>query len=231
MRAIILAAGMGTRLRPLTLTTPKSLIKVGEQTLIERQILFLNEIGISEIIIVTGYLSEKFDFLESKYGVKLIHNDKYDIYNNFYTMYLVREFLSDAYVIDADNYLHTNFLDAKVTVSTYFSAYKRGFEDEWLLKCDDNGQVKEIVIGSGEGSILSGVSYWDAKSGQVLNKLIEEMLESNDFCNLYWDNLVKDNLDKLTVYKRDVPSNVIFEIDNLDDLDQLQKFLSSQNRS
>ncbi|WP_105125462.1 sugar phosphate nucleotidyltransferase [Streptococcus suis] len=227
MRAIILAAGMGTRLRPLTLTTPKSLIKVGEQTLIERQILFLNEIGISEIIIVTGYLSEKFDFLESKYGVKLIHNDKYDIYNNFYTMYLVREFLSDAYVIDADNYLHTNFLDAKVAVSTYFSAYKRGFEDEWLLKCDDNGQVNEIVIDSGEGSILSGVSYWDAKSGQVLNKLIEEMLESNDFCNLYWDNLVKDNLDKLTVYKRDIPSNVIFEIDNLDDLDRLQEFLSS----
>ncbi|HEL9598218.1 TPA: sugar phosphate nucleotidyltransferase [Streptococcus suis] len=231
MRAIILAAGMGTRLRPLTLTTPKSLIEVGGQTLIERQILFLNEIGISEIIIVTGYLSEKFDFLENKYGVKLIHNDKYDTYNNFYSMYLVRDFLSDAYVIDADNYLHTNFLDSDVTISTYFSAYKRGFEDEWLLKCDDNGQVKEIVIGSGEGSILSGVSYWDAKSGQVLNKLIEEILESNDFCNLYWDNLVKDNLDKLTVYKRDIPSNVIFEIDNLDDLDQLQKFLSSQNRS
>lgn len=230
MRAIILAAGMGTRLRPLTLTTPKSLIEVGGQTLIERQILFLNEIGISEIIIVTGYLSEKFDFLENKYGVKLIHNDKYDTYNNFYSMYLVRDFLSDAYVIDADNYLHTNFLDSDVTISTYFSAYKRGFEDEWLLKCDDNGQVKEIVIGSGEGSILSGVSYWDAKSGQVLNKLIEEILESNDFCNLYWDNLVKDNLDKLTVYKRDIPSNVIFEIDNLDDLDQLQKFLSSQNR-
>ncbi|HEM6156764.1 TPA: NTP transferase domain-containing protein [Streptococcus suis] len=227
MRAIILAAGMGTRLRPLTLTTPKSLIEVGGQTLIERQILFLNEIGISEIIIVTGYLSEKFDFLENKYGVKLIHNDKYDTYNNFYSMYLVRDFLSDAYVIDADNYLHTNFLDSDVTISTYFSAYKRGFEDEWLLKCDDNGLVKEIVIDSGEGSILSGVSYWDAKSGQVLKKLIEEILESNDFCNLYWDNLVKDNLDKLIVYKRDIPSNVIFEIDNLNDFVQLQKFLSS----
>ncbi len=227
MRAIILAAGMGTRLRPLTLTTPKSLIEVGGQTLIERQILFLNEIGISEIIIVTGYLSEKFDFLENKYGVKLIHNDKYDTYNNFYSMYLVRDFLSDAYVIDADNYLHMNFLDSDITISTYFSAYKDNFEDEWLLKCDDNGLVKEIVIDSGEGSILSGVSYWDAKSGQVLKKLIEEILESNDFCNLYWDNLVKDNLDKLIVYKRDIPSNVIFEIDNLNDFVQLQKFLSS----
>ncbi|HEM5280374.1 TPA: NTP transferase domain-containing protein, partial [Streptococcus suis] len=64
MRAIILAAGMGTRLRPLTLTTPKSLIKVGGETLIERQIKFLREACVNEIIVVTGYLSEKFQFLE-----------------------------------------------------------------------------------------------------------------------------------------------------------------------
>ena len=227
MRAIMLAAGMGNRLRPLTLTTPKSLIKVGEQTLIERQILFLNEIGISEIIVVTGYLAEKFGFLEKKYGVKLIHNDNYDIYNNFYTMYLVREFLSDAYVIDADNYLHTNFLDAKVTDSTYFSAYKRNFKDEWLLKCDSEGLVKEIVVGSGEGTILSGVSYWNTEAGQILNCLLEETVESTDFTNLYWDNLVKDNLDKLIVYKKDIPSDAVFEIDNLDDLEQLKEFLQS----
>ena len=227
MRAIILAAGMGTRLRPLTLTTPKSLIKVGEQTLIERQILFLNEIGISEIIVVTGYLAEKFGFLEKKYGIKLIHNDNYDIYNNFYTMYLVREFLSNAYVIDADNYLHTNFLDAKVTDSTYFSAYKRDFKDEWLLKCDSEGLVKEIVVGSGEGTILSGVSYWNTEAGQILNCLLEETVESTDFTNLYWDNLVKDNLDKLIVYKKDIPSDAVFEIDNLDDLEQLKEFLQS----
>ncbi|HEL2402213.1 sugar phosphate nucleotidyltransferase [Streptococcus iners] len=226
MRAIILAAGMGTRLRPLTLTTPKSLIKVGEQTLIERQILFLNEIGISEIIVVTGYLAEKFGFLEKKYGVKLIHNDKYDIYNNFYTMYLVREFLSDAYVIDADNYLHTNFLDAKVTVSTYFSAYKRGFKDEWLLQCDADGMVKEIIIDSGEGTILSGVSYWDEESGQVLNNLFEEAITSKNFRTLYWDDLVKENLEKLKVYKKEISSDDVFEIDNLEDLEKINEFLN-----
>ncbi|HEM5128047.1 TPA: NTP transferase domain-containing protein, partial [Streptococcus suis] len=63
MRAIILAAGMGTRLRPLTLTTPKSLIKIGGETLIERQIKFLREVCIDEIVVVTGYLAEKFQFL------------------------------------------------------------------------------------------------------------------------------------------------------------------------
>ena len=61
MRAILLAAGMGTRLRPLTLDTPKSLIEVNGRPLLERQIEFLRERGVEEIIEVTGYLAEKFD--------------------------------------------------------------------------------------------------------------------------------------------------------------------------
>ena len=64
MRAILLAAGMGTRLRPLTLTTPKSLISVNGQPMLERQIEFLKEKGIDEIIVVTGYLNEKFEYLK-----------------------------------------------------------------------------------------------------------------------------------------------------------------------
>lgn len=91
MRAILLAAGMGTRLRPLTLTTPKSLTVVNGKPMLEQQIEFLREVGVEEIIVVTGYLAEKFAYLTDKYGVKLVHNDLYDVYNNIYTMYLVRD--------------------------------------------------------------------------------------------------------------------------------------------
>ena len=105
MRVIILAAGMGTRLRPLTDDKPKSLVEVNGEPMIERQLRFLKEKGIEDIIIVTGYMAEKFEYLKEKYGVKLIHNDKYDVYNNVYTMYLVREYLEDAYVSEADVYL------------------------------------------------------------------------------------------------------------------------------
>lgn len=79
MRAIILAAGMGSRLRPLTLNMPKPLIKINNESIIERQIKFIKEIGINEIIVMTGYLKEEFEFLKEKYGVKIIYNDKYDI--------------------------------------------------------------------------------------------------------------------------------------------------------
>lgn len=66
MRAILLAAGIGSRLRPLTLETPKPLIKINDESMIERQIKFLKEVGINEIIVVTGYLKEKFNFLKEK---------------------------------------------------------------------------------------------------------------------------------------------------------------------
>lgn len=226
MRAIILAAGMGTRLRPLTLTTPKSLIEVAGEPLLERQIKFLKERSINEIIVVTGYLHEQFDYLADKYGVTLVHNDKYAIYNNFYTMYLVKEYLCDAYVIDADNYLVENFLEADIEQSTYFSASKKGFVDEWLLECDEDNRVKNISVLSGSGTILSGVSYWNAETGKMLNEIIDDYYFNRDYTQLYWDNVVMENLDKLTVYRKEIPSNAIFEMDSLEDLEQLRAFIA-----
>ena len=67
MKAIILAAGLGTRLRPMTENTPKALVQVNQKPLIEYQIEFLKEKGINDIIIIVGYLKEQFDYLKEKY--------------------------------------------------------------------------------------------------------------------------------------------------------------------
>ena len=64
MKAIILAAGLGTRLRPMTENTPKALVKVNQKPLVEYQIEYLKERGIDDIIIVVGYLKEQFDYLK-----------------------------------------------------------------------------------------------------------------------------------------------------------------------
>lgn len=225
MRAILLAAGMGTRLRPLTLTTPKSLVSVNGQPMLERQIEFLKEKGIDEIIVVTGYLKEKFDYLKEKYNVKLIHNDKFDKYNNIYTMYLVKEYLSDSYVIDADVYLHRNFLDENIEVSTYFSGYKTGFTNEWKLKYDENYRVHNIEVGDGEGFILSGISYWSKSDGQVIVERLENIVNNDDFHGLYWDDIVKSNISNLDVYIRKINSDDSFEIDSLEDLEFVENIL------
>lgn len=225
MRAILLAAGMGTRLRPLTLETPKSLVKVNNQPMLERQIEFLKEKGIDDIIVVTGYLSEKFEYLKDKYGVKLIHNNKFDIYNNIYTMYLVRNYLGDSYVIDADVYLHRNFLCEDIDKSTYFSGYKKDFKNEWALVYDKFNKVTDIIVKNGDGDILSGISYWSKKDAEIIVSELEKSIENDDFVDKYWDDVVKNNLSKLDIYVNKIRSDDSFEIDSIQDLKKVEEYI------
>ena len=229
MRAIILAAGMGTRLRPLTLKTPKPLIPVQGEPMAERQIKFLQEKGIKDITIVTGYLNESFYYLQEKYGVKLVHNDKYNEYNNLYTMYLVKEFLPNAFVLEGDVYLNRNILDETVTESTYFSARKSNYNNEWMLKVGTNGYLDNIVVGSDdEELIMCGVSYWNQEDGEFLKAKLEQAVEEGGFEQLFWDNLVKDSLDELKIEVRELKSDDLFEIDSLDELNELEALLQNK---
>jgi len=229
MRAILMAAGMGTRLRPLTENTPKSLIEVNGMSLLERQIINLKEVGIDEIIVLTGYLHEKFDGLIKKYNLIKVINDKYDIYNNIYTMYLVREYLEDAFVIDADNYITRNFLPkARPKTSVYYSACKENLIGEWILKYDDSGKIFGVEIGK-EGDkpnfIMSGASFWTARDAKLICQRVQEAVEINNLTDIYWDNIAVDNLNNMEVYIEKIQSNDIFEIDSIEDLEYLKKTL------
>lgn len=225
MRAIILAAGLGTRLRPMTDNTPKALIKVKNKPLVEYQIEYLKEKGIDEIIVVVGYLHEQFDYLKEKYGVKLVFNDKYAEYNNFYSLYLVKDYLADSYVIDADNYLFKNMFRSDINRSTYFSVYREDCENEWFLIYGDDYKVKDIIVDSKAGRILSGVSFWDKETAEKINKFIDFAYDSNEFMDLYWDNMVKDNISELDVYVEELEANSIYEIDSVKDYNKLEKIL------
>ncbi|WP_338449554.1 NTP transferase domain-containing protein [Niallia oryzisoli] len=226
MRAILLAAGMGTRLRPLTLTTPKSLVPVNGKPMLEIQIEYLQEIGVEEIIVVTGYLREKFDYLKEKYGVTLVHNDKYDVYNNIYTMYLVKDYLPGAYVIDADNYLTRNFLLPNPEKSMYFSAVKKDFKDEWVIRYDENLKIYDLVVCSDvEDYILCGISFWSKEDGEYIVKKLEEVIADGDFADLYWDNIVKDNIGSLNVYLEKINSDDSYEIDSIEDYNRVQELV------
>lgn len=226
MRAIILAAGMGTRLRPLTDTTPKSLVKVAGEPMAERQIRFLKEKGIDDIIVVTGYMNEKFDYLKEKYGVKIIYNDKYNVYNNVYTMYLVREYLQDSYVTEADVYMVNNFFETELSTSAYFSGIKEDFESEWKLHYDESGKIYEIEVGPGTDYIMSGISYWTKEDGLFIKEKLEEIIEGGSFEKVYWDDVVGKIIVDLNAHIKKINSEDWFEIDSLEDLKKAEEYIN-----
>ncbi len=227
MRAIILAAGKGTRLRPLTLETPKPLIKINGESIIERQINFLKDIGISEIIVVTGYLKEEFNFLIEKYGVKLIYNDKYDIYNNIYTMYLVKNYLKNSYVIEGDVYIYRNFLNKDIKKSSYFGVIKNNYSNEWILRADNDNNVTQIDIGTEDGQyIMSGVSYWNEEDAKFIIDKLNNYISNENFKEMFWDDVVKDNIKNMNIKIEKINSNDVYEIDSIDDLNKVIDYIS-----
>ena len=106
--AIILAAGISSRFVPVCFETPKALLKVKGEVLIERQIKQLIEKGIKQIVIVVGYMKERFYYLRDKYGVVLVETDTYNVRNNHASVYAARKYLGNTIVTSADLYFNTN---------------------------------------------------------------------------------------------------------------------------
>ena len=229
MNAIIIAAGMGTRLRPLTLSTPKPLIKLFGKPMIERNIKFLLEKGIKEIIIVTGYLGEQFSYLEKKYPeVKLVHNNKFNEYNNIYSFYLIKDYLEDSYILDGDIYLNRNIFEKNLDKSMYFSKKLNYQNDEWQLILE-NEKIKEVQIGGKNNYIMSGISFWKKEESIELKKFVEEYVLSDEKKkNYYWDHIVKENIEKFNVGIYPLKDSAIFEIDNLEELKEIDNSYSDE---
>lgn len=222
MNAIILAAGLGSRLKPLTKEVPKPLVKVNGLSLIERQIYLLKEAGICEIVIVIGYMSDKFKFLEKKYNVKLIYNNKYKEYNNIYSLYLAQDYLNNTYILEGDVYLTKNLFIENLKHSTYFAVKKEMYENEWVLKYDNKKRLQEIYIGYEKGAyVMSGISYWNIDDTKVIKDKLNKLIKNKNFKNLYWDDIVRKEVENFNINVKEVDFNCVYEIDTVEDLENV----------
>lgn len=234
-RAIIMAAGLGKRMQPVTLTTPKPLVKVNGVRMIDTVIKGLHENGITEIYIVVGYLKEQFACLEEEYcGVHLIENPYYDIYNNIGSLYVAREHLEDVMILDGDQIIYnTKILSPEFERSGYNSVWTEEPTDEWLQTVE-NGIVTACSRTGGEkGWQLYSISRWSTEDGKKLRKHLEKEFEEKKNRQIYWDDVA------MFCYPEDYELGVypmkkedIVEIDNLEELvaldDSYRKYLEEK---
>jgi len=216
--AIILAAGFGSRFVPLTFETPKGLLEVLGERMIERQIKQLHEVGIHQITIVVGYLKEKFDYLIDKYGVKLIYNPEYSTKNTLATLYHCRHLFDNTYILSSDNWMKENIFHTYEPDAWYSSVYIKGKTSEWCLIADKKNRITNIHIGGNNSYIMYGPVYFDREFSGKFVPLLEEAYKKPGTETFYWEHVLMQNLEQLTMYLNKQPEEMVYEFENLEEL-------------
>ena len=219
-RAIIMAAGQGKRMYPLTLEIPKPLVKVNDTRMIDTVVDGLHINGIFEIYVVVGHLKEQFyEWSKEQSGVTIIENPYYDTCNNISSLYMARSYLEECIILDGDQIVYNpEILSPCFSLSGYNAVWCEGETDEWLMNVE-NGIVKTCSrTGGSHGWQLFSISRWTSEDGKKLKKHLELEFDKGNR-QIYWDDVAMFcYFNEYSLGIREMEATDIIEIDDLEEL-------------
>ena len=223
-RAIFIAAGFGSRMVPITLNTPKPLVRVHGRRIIDTLLDACLEAGINEIYVVRGYLSEQFDQLLYKYPmIKFLENPLYNEANNISSALIARYMLSNAYVFEADLLVSNPKIIKKYHYTSNFLGIRTERTDDWCFAVKD-GVIIEQKVGGENCWQMVGISYWSEADGHRLSQDVADVYAMPGGKERYWDQVpLLYRKEHYSVEVRECCFDDIVEIDTFRELKAIDK--------
>lgn len=229
--AIILAAGMSTRFVPVSYELPKGLISVKGEVMTERLIRQLQEAGVGEIVVVVGYMMEKFFYLREKYGVKLVVNNEFAVKNTHSSIYAARDYLANTYIVCSDNYYPKNMFHQYEYRAFYCSIYLPGTSYvERAFTFDDDDLIVDTNKPSHDQWIMYGHAYYSQDFTNRFKPILENYYGRPGIEYMYWETIYAENVKQLPMWGMRCTDQDILEFDSMDELKAFDPEYIKHNR-
>ena len=220
--AIIMAAGTASRFAPLSYEKPKGLLSVKGAILIERQIRQLQEAGIAEIIVVVGYMADKFMYLRDKFGVKIVVNEDYNRYNNTSSVIRVIDNLENTYLCSSDNYFPNNVFIGNPKDSYYSALYADGETGEYCLATDQEDYIIDVKVGGCNSWYMVGHVFFNKEFSEKFCEIMKKEYDCGETRHGYWEDVYARHINELPPMK--IHRYHPHDIEEFDTLEELRQF-------